>query len=187
MGDEASSDDVQLLALLVEREAAVDSLLRAGSTADALRRALADPPFVSKNAALKDRSSAVAHRCIVALGSRDEAITGFFANVDPDAADALMKCESAFGRREQLAPSLLSSMREGFQKALEQLPNLLKKGDARALIFANYPLSLSHHSDIVKGLAHHGHSALYLKFHALVVERCGVACVVRTIVDRKMA
>ena len=42
-------------------------------------------------------------------------------------------------------------------------------------------------ADIVKGLARHEHSALYLKFHALVVEKCGIACVVRTIVDRKTA
>jgi hypothetical protein len=49
------------------------------------------------------------------------------------------------------------------------------------------PPSPSLDADIVKALARHEHSALYLKFHALVVERCGVACVVRTIVDRKTA
>lgn len=95
MGDEtqSSSDDAGLLLLLIEREAAVDSLLRAGSTADALRKALSDPPFSSKDTILKDRSSAVAHKAIVALGSRDEALQGFFASIDLDTADALMKCE----------------------------------------------------------------------------------------------
>jgi len=43
------------------------------------------------------------------------------------------------------------------------------------------------HADIVKALARHEHSALYLRLHALVVEKCGIACVVRTIVDRKTA
>jgi len=106
MADGEADTDAAFSAALAEREAAVDALLRAGSTADALRRALAAPPFVSKDAALKDRSAAVVHRAVAAIGSRDEALAGFFAAVTLDDADALMKCarEGGGGRRGRRAP-----------------------------------------------------------------------------------
>ena len=119
-------------ALLAARESAVDALLTAGKTADALRRALLEPAFASKDEALKEQSAAVVQRALIAIGSRDEALAGFFAGADADTADVLMKY-------------------------------------------------------VVKGMARHENSALYLKMHALVIDKCGIASVVRCIVDRKTA
>lgn len=162
MADDDAGDDASLAAALAEREAAVDAFLRSGATADALRRALGAPPFASKDAALKDRSFAVVHRACAAIGARDEALAGFFSAIDADAADALMKCAAA-------------AFRAAPRAARARVPLLMA---------APPPLS---RADIIRGLAKPDNSALYLRLHGLLVEKCGIACVVRAIVDRKTA
>jgi len=40
---------------------------------------------------------------------------------------------------------------------------------------------------VTRGLSTHAHSALLLKVHGLLVERAGMGCLVRCIVDRRTA
>lgn len=128
----ADDDEPDHASLLAAREKETDALLASGKTADALRRALANPPFASKDEAVKDRSAACVLKALVAIGSRDEALNSFFENIDADVADSLMKV-------------------------------------------------------VVKGFARPENATLLLKMHALLVEKAGIACLVRAIVDRKTA
>jgi hypothetical protein len=127
------ADDAHFEAQLQQREQDVDALLRASKPADALRRALLEPPFASKNPAVKDRSVALVQKALVAVGVKEENLLTFIAGVDPDGADVLMK-------------------------------NVVR------LLGASGP-----------------NSPLFLKTHGLLVEKCGLGCLVRSIVDRRVA
>ena len=74
---------------LDERERRVEQSVRGGKAAEALRLALADPPFASKDAALKSRSHAVVMRAILAL--KEAEVASALGELSLDAADALMK------------------------------------------------------------------------------------------------
>jgi hypothetical protein len=132
-GGAGGAGDAALEAALTAREADVDALLRGGRPSDALKRALQDPPFASKNAALKDRNAALVSRALVAAGAKEEVLAAFLASVDADSADAMMK----------------------------YVVRLLG-------VFSP-------------------HTPLFLKTHALLVEKCGLGCLVRCIVDRRVA
>ena len=84
-------EDAQLEAALVARERTVDAALRAGTAAVALRAALADPPFASRSAALKDRNAAIVTRACVAVGAKDIELATFLEGLDADASDTLLK------------------------------------------------------------------------------------------------
>lgn len=81
-------------AALAEREKRVDSLLRTAKAGDALKAALAEPPFASKNQALKDRSAACVLKAVVAVGAKDADLNAFLEALDADSADVLMKVRS---------------------------------------------------------------------------------------------
>lgn len=79
------------LAALEEREKRVDASLRMGKTVEATRAALENPPFGSKNVALKDRNSAIVMRAVVALGQKDVDVAALLESLDADLADNLTK------------------------------------------------------------------------------------------------
>lgn len=134
MADDADIDtsvlEAERLKQLEDREKRADAALRSGKPADALRIALENPPFASKDSSMKERSTALASRSIVALGSKDADLTAFLATLSPDEADILMKYVYA---------------------CLKTASN----------------------------------SGVVLKVHALLVEKAGIGCIVRAIVDRK--
>ena len=133
-GGAGGAGDAALEAALTAREADVDALLRGGRHSDALKRALQDPPFASKNAALKDRNAALVTRALVAVGGgKEEVLLAFVASVDAEGADCMMK----------------------------YIVRLLG-------VFSP-------------------HTPLFLKTHGLLVEKCGLGCLVRCIVDRRVA
>lgn len=129
---DASDADPDHAGFLSVREREVDGFLSSGRTADALLRSLQNPPFASKDEALKERSLLLVLRALSAVGGRDEALSKLFETLDADVADVLMK-------------------------------------------------------NVLKGFSKPEHSALLLKIHAMLVEKAGIACVVRAIVDRKTA
>jgi hypothetical protein len=129
---DASDADPDYAGLLALRERDVDGLLSSSKPVDALLRSLQNPPFASKDDALKERSLLLVLRALSAVGSRDEALAKFFEALDADVADVLMK-------------------------------------------------------NVLKGFNKPENSALLLRIHALLVEKAGIACVVRAIVDRKTA
>jgi hypothetical protein len=136
MGDEDAGDAAQesVWAEQVEQRAArVDGAIRAGKFADALRFAVSDAPFASKDAATKDRSFEVFARAVQALGGRDDVLSAAMDGLaEADTADAAMKY-------------------------------------------------------ILRGLKSADQSATLLKMHGLLVERAGMGCLVRAMVDRKTA
>jgi hypothetical protein len=97
MADEAALD-AQRQAQLEAREKAAEAALRTGKAGDALKAALADPPFASKNAGIKERSAALVLRAVVSLGAKDADLAAFLEALDGDAADALMKVRGLPGR-----------------------------------------------------------------------------------------
>jgi hypothetical protein len=115
------------------RVAAVEASVRAGRGADAMRLALQDPPFASKEQAVKDASFSAFLRAAQACGSREDQLADFLTSMsDADAADVAMK----------------------------------------------YTL---------RGLKSPDNAALFLKLHGLLLERAGMGCLVRAMVDRKTA
>lgn len=94
MADEDISDaalDAVRASELAAREKAVDAALRSGKAADAVRAALEKPAFASKDAGIKERSSACALKALVALGQKDAELAALLDAIDSDTADVLMK------------------------------------------------------------------------------------------------
>ncbi len=88
---EGASREAEFLKALEDREKRGDAAFRAGKLGDALRIALENPPFASKDQAIKDRASAQAVKAILAIGTKDAELTPFLESLSPDQADVLMK------------------------------------------------------------------------------------------------
>ncbi len=69
----------------------MDTALRAGKIQEAASIALENPPFGSKNQALKDRNTSLVMKSVVALGQKDTEVSAFLEGLSPDSADVLMK------------------------------------------------------------------------------------------------
>ncbi len=78
-------------AAMTDREKRVEASLRSGKTADAARISLENPPFASKDEAIKEKNAAIVLKAVVAVGSKEADLTDFLSRLDLDLADALMK------------------------------------------------------------------------------------------------
>jgi hypothetical protein len=137
MADEDGADQQELerewAAAVQDRAARVEAALRAGRQAEALRASLADPPFASKDAGVKDKSYEVVMRALLATAAKEDQLMAFLDGLaDADATDALMKY-------------------------------------------------------VLRGLRTPDNAAVLLRVHGLLVERAGMGCLVRAMVDRKTA
>jgi hypothetical protein len=79
------------LEAVAEREKAVDASLRAGKTVQALTLALENPPFASKNSALKDKNSVIIMKALTAVAQKEADVAAFLDSISADGADNLMK------------------------------------------------------------------------------------------------
>jgi thioesterase domain-containing protein len=76
---------------MTDRDKRVEAALRAGKTTEAARISLENPPFGSKNIAIKDKNTAIVMKAVVALGQKDADVASFLESLDADLADNLMK------------------------------------------------------------------------------------------------
>jgi actin related protein 2/3 complex subunit 5 len=158
----ADEDDTALASALAERERAVDAALRAKNNVAALKASLEAPPLASKDAALKERNYNLILRALQAVAAKEDDLTAFFSALDADHAGAwgLFSIGPPFPPPPSLTRAVLVSHL--------LTPDVLMK-------YVN------------RGLSTHAHAALLLKVHGLLVERAGMGCLVRCIVDRRTA
>ena len=88
MGDDAG-DDAQFVAAIAARESEVDACLSRKDKKAAMQSALKNPPVASKDAALKDRNSAIVEKVFSSLNDSDA--QGVVDALDSEALDVLMK------------------------------------------------------------------------------------------------
>ena len=161
-------DDAALTAAIKAREAECDPLLRRGPSADpvkALALSLADPPYATRTAAVKDAATELVCKCMASASDIDAAI----GTLSLEQCDVLMKYIYRGCARAQFLPRPAS--REPAPPAAARSHRALPPPPRR--------LGLKEKEQ--------SHYTSLLKWHPAVMKKAGQASIMRTISEVQRA